>query len=126
MVKGGHKIKVAANGLGGGHEVGVVQIDDVPTNLANQMMVGQARQNLELGAPPPQIGLGEDAQITQPLQGPIDGGEIDVPTLGQHPLLDLFCTGVTIQIAQGLQDEPPLGRHPQSVLPEAINQHLQV
>jgi hypothetical protein len=126
MVKGRHETKVAANGLGDGHQVGVVQIDDVPTNLANQVMVRHARQDLELCAPPPQIGLGEDAQITQPLQGPIDGGEIDVPALGQHPLLDLFCTGVTVQIAQGLQDEPSLGRHPQSILPEAIDQRLQV
>ncbi len=102
----------------------MIQIRCPAAYLANEVMVGLAGDNLVFSATPAQVGLADDVQIAKLLQGAIDGGQVNVGLIGRDLAMDLLGAGVTIQLAEGLQDDGPLRGQAGTALANLVLQRL--
>ena len=124
MIKDGLKLELLTDALGGVRQVAVIQVDHLPATPAHQVVVRPARHDLKLGAAPAQVGLAENAQVTEQLQRAVDGREVHVAPVKRGPIVDLFGAAVPLQLAQGLQDNHPLPCHPHAMQARPVYQNL--
>jgi hypothetical protein len=96
MVQGGLKIEIAADRFGDGRQVLMVKVDDSPAVFADQMVVRLVTYDFELGVAPAEIGLADDARLSQSFHGAVDGREVDVMAVKEGSFVDLFGTGMAI------------------------------
>jgi hypothetical protein len=120
------KAEIPVDCLGNSGQVAVIQVDHPAAMLADQVVMRLAGYHLIFGAAAAQIGLADHAQVTQPLQCAIHGGEIHVPAVVHHLLVDLFSAGMTIQLAEGLQNDRPLLGQAPPALPHSFHEGLEI
>jgi hypothetical protein len=106
------KPEVTPDGFGQGSQVAVIQVDDAPTALADQMMVRLVGHNLVLGTLPAEVDLAEDPQVAQPFQRTVHCRNVDARLGIEYPLMHLLGAGMTVELAESLQDEDSLAGYP--------------
>jgi hypothetical protein len=120
MVKDRVKVEIAADGIGGGGQVGMVQDGHPAAALADEMVVRGAGDDLELEMALTQVGAAQDPQLAQGLEGAIDGGQIDVGAVAAGVGMNLLDAGVAVQFGQSLENDRSLPGQAEALLPEPV------
>ncbi len=126
MTKDRSKPEITPDGFGQGSQVTVIQVDDAPTALADQVMVRLVGHDLVLGTLPAEVDLAEDPQVAQSLQRTVHRGEMDARLGIEYPLMHPLGAGVTVELAESLQDEDSLASHPAAGPADVVYQGLQI
>ena len=71
------------------------------------------------GGPVGQMGVADQAQFLEQLEGAVDGGDVDAGGAFPDGVVDLLGSGVA-QLVHGFQDQLALRSQPQAALPEHL------
>lgn len=85
---------------------------------ADHVMVQRGVGPLVLGHPVVEVGVADDAQLLEHLEGAVHGRDVDVRKDAHHLLVDLVSRDVAAHGGDRVQNELALWRHAQPALPE--------
>jgi hypothetical protein len=99
----------------------IIQVLNMPTGQANQVMVGWCGQQFVNGPGLAQIGLGDECQVFEPLKHTVNGGFRHRNALGFKILLDALGRLMPSEFTQGLDYRQTGHCNPFAQLPELFH-----